>query len=44
MIFVKKNLTSKDRLVITPGEDMNDNVNESESSAPEEIKSFRADD
>ena len=38
-----KNLTSKDRPVSTPGEDMNDNVNESELSAPEEIKSFQAD-
>ena len=42
-ILVKKILTSKDRPVSTPGEDMNGNVNESESSAPEEIKSFRAD-
>ena len=42
-ILVKKNLTSKDRPVSTPGEDMNGNVNKTESSAPEEIKSFRAD-
>ena len=40
---VKKNLTSKDRPVSTPGEDMNDDLNESELSAPDEIMSFRAD-
>ena len=39
---VKKNLTSKDRPVTTPGEDRNDSVNDYELNAPEEIKSFRA--
>ena len=42
-MFVKENLTSKDRLVSTPEEDTNDTVNEPELSEPEEIMSFRAD-
>ena len=41
--LVKRNLTTKDRPISTPGENMNDNVNESELSAPEEIKSIRTD-
>ena len=40
---VKKNLTSNDRRVSTPGEDLYDHVNGSESGALEEMKSFRAD-
>ena len=40
-IMVKKNVTSKDRPVRTTGADMNDNVNESQLSAPEKIKSLR---
>ena len=42
VMLVNENLTSKDRPVSTQGEDRKDSVNESEMSAPEEIRSFRA--
>ena len=41
--MVNSSLTSENRPVSTLGEDVNDDENEFAMTAPEEIKSFRAD-
>ena len=39
--LIDKNLTSKDRPVSTPGEDMNEDFSELELETREEIRSYR---